>query len=222
MLRSLIRWIVCVLFKILTHLEVEGTENIPEQGGAILAANHLGRLDSPLALAVIARPDTTGLVADTYRANFILRPLIEAVHGIWLNRGEADLHALRAAREHLQKGGLLGIAPEGTRSTTGALMHAKTGVAYLADKAGTPIVPAAITGTEDAVDRLLHLHRPRLGMRFGKPFHLPPLERNDRSAGLQRNTDEIMCQIAALLPACYRGVYADHPRLQELLHEKQG
>lgn len=219
MLRSFLRGLARFLFKILARITVEGMENIPEKGGAILASNHLSRLDSPFALAVIERSDVTGLVADTYRRNVLLRPLIEGVHGIWLNRGEADLHALRAAREHLQHGGLLGIAPEGTRSTTGALMRAKTGVAFLADKVNVPIVPFAITGTEDAIERLLHLHRPRLTMRFGKPFQLLPLERNDRSASLQRNTDEIMCQIAALLPPHYRGYYAGHPRLQELLGE---
>jgi 1-acyl-sn-glycerol-3-phosphate acyltransferase len=217
MLRDLLHTLVRFLFYLLCRLEVLGLENIPPQGGAILAANHLSRLDSALVFAVVKRRDVTALVADTYRHNWLLRPLIEAVHGIWINREQADFQALRAARDYLRQGGLLGIAPEGTRSRSGALKEAKTGVAYLADKANVPVVPVALWGTETAVARLLSLRRPDLHIRFGQPFCLPPLAPGDRSAALQRNTDEIMCRIAALLPPAYRGVYADHPRLAQLL-----
>ena len=115
-------------------------------------------------------------------------------------------------------GGMLGIAPEGTRSRTGALIQAKTGTAYLADKAGVPVVPAAIYGSESAMRQLFHLHRPAIHIEFGKPFTLEPVSRSNRDADLQRNTDEIMCRIAAMLPQRYWGVYAGHPRLIELLN----
>ncbi len=112
---------------------------------------------------------------------------------------------------------MLGIAPEGTRSRTGALIQAKTGTAYLADKARVPVVPAAIYGSESAVRQLFHLHRPAIHIQFGKPLMLEPVSRSNREADLQRNTDEIMCRIAAMLPERYWGVYAEHPRLIELL-----
>jgi 1-acyl-sn-glycerol-3-phosphate acyltransferase len=217
--RPALRSIVHFLFKLLTHVEVEGLENVPRSGGAILSANHLGRLDSPLVFALLERDDATGLVADKYKKYILLRPLVDAVGGIWINREEADFQALRVARDYLQKGGMLGIAPEGTRSRTGALMHPKTGVAYLAHKAGVPILPVGITGTEKAVRELFRFQRPRLTVRFGKPFTLPTLERGERSVMLRANTDEIMCRIAALLPEEYRGVYKEHPRLRELLLE---
>jgi len=217
MLRSALLSIVRFLFGLLTHLEKEGLGNVPEKGGAILAANHLSRVDAPLVFALVKRNDTTGLVADKYKKHIFLRPLIEAVHGIWINREQADFQALRAAREYMQKGGLLGIAPEGTRSRTGALRQAKTGVAYLADRAAVPIVPIAIWGTEKTFSELYRFRRARVKIRFGKPFSLPPLERGNRSGALKHNTDEIMCRIAAMLPPEYRGVYADHPRLKELL-----
>jgi 1-acyl-sn-glycerol-3-phosphate acyltransferase len=206
-----------LLFHLLTRLEVRGLENIPVQGGFILCSNHLGIIDAPLVFAVVDRQDATALVANKYRHNLFLRPLINAVKGIWLNREEADAHALRAARHHLQQGGVLGIAPEGTRSKTGTIMQPKTGVAYLADKAGVPIIPMAIAGTEVAGRELRGLHRPRITVIIGQPFSLPPLGRENREAALQRNTDEIMCRIAALLPPKYWGVYAEHPRLKELL-----
>jgi 1-acyl-sn-glycerol-3-phosphate acyltransferase len=217
MLRSFLRSFVRFLFALLTHLEAEGLENIPSEGSAILAANHLSRVDSPLVFALIEREDVTGLVADKYQNNLFLRPLIEGVGGIWINREQADFQALRAALEFLQEGGLLGIAPEGTRSRTGALRQAKTGVAYLADKAKVPIVPIAIWGTENTFNELKYFRRAHIKVRVGKPFWLPPLDRNDRSSALKGNTDELVCRIAALLPFEYRGVYADHPRLREIL-----
>jgi 1-acyl-sn-glycerol-3-phosphate acyltransferase len=212
-----IRWI----FKILSRVEIVGLENIPSQGGAILAANHMSLIDPALVRMVISRRDVSSLVADSYKNNLPIRWLVDAMGGIWINRQQADLHALRQARDFLIQGGLLGIAPEGTRSKVGSLLPAKTGTAYLADKAGVPIVPAAISGTEKAFRELAHLRRPRLRIEYGEPFGLPPLERKDRDAGLQRNTDEIMLHIAAMLPPQYWGAYRDHPRLINSLAQQR-
>jgi 1-acyl-sn-glycerol-3-phosphate acyltransferase len=216
MLRKVIRFVVGTLFRLLTRVEVSGLENIPLRGGCLLATNHLSRLDSALVFALIKREDITALVADKYRRSLILRPLVNALGGIWLHREEADIHALREARNFLQKGGLLGVAPEGTRSHSGALTPAKTGIAYLADKANVDVVPTAIYGTETAMLQLAHLRRPKIFIHFGKPVHLPPITRSSRESDLQRNTDEIMCRIAAMLPEAYHGVYRGHPMLLEL------
>lgn len=212
-----LRRFVQLLFNLLTRVEVIGLENVPEQGAALLAVNHLSRIDPPLVFALLKRRDATVLAADKYKKNPLFRLAIESVGGIWINRDEADFNALREALHHLQQGGLLGIAPEGTRSRSGALIQAKTGIAYLADKAGVPVVPIAVWGTETAFQQLFRLRKPKLTIQFGQPLTLPPVERRNREACLQRNTDEIMCHIAMLLPPQYRGVYADHPRLKELL-----
>lgn len=177
-------------------------------------------MDAPLIFFLVDREDFTALAAKKHQKNPILRWLINGAGGIWLNRDEPDTHAIRVARDYLQKGGLLGIAPEGTRSRTGALIQAKTGAAYMADKSGVPVVPIAITGTEGNLKRVVLLQRPRIKVVFGQPFMLPPIDRNEREAGLQRNTDEIMCRIAALLPPQYHGAYAEHPRLKELLAQR--
>lgn len=216
-LRRILRSVFRLLFKLLARVEGIGLENIPTEGGHILAINHLSILDPPLAFTLVERDKVTGLATDKYKYNLFLSMVIKIVNGIWINREEADFHALREARNYLRAGWLLGIAPEGTRSNTGALMRAKTGVAYLADKAKVPVIPVAISGTENAIRQLFRLHRPRLRIQFAKPFVLPLVKRQHRDQSLQRNTDEIMCRIAAMLPATYRGVYADHPRLQEIL-----
>lgn len=215
--RNLIRAVVRVLFRLLSRLEVVGLEQVPKEGGVLLAVNHSSWVDPMLVFALVDRDNVTALVADKYKRIPLINWLVIGVKGIWLKRGEADLQALRVARDFLQQGGALGIAPEGTRSKTGELQPAKTGVAYLADKAGVPVVPIAITGAETAFRKLFRLHRPRIRIEFGEPFRLPPLDRRDRAASLQRNTDEIMARIAALLPPSYRGFYADHPRMQEIL-----
>ena len=218
--RRIMRGIIRFLFKVLARVEVSGLENIPPTGGCILCANHLGIIDSAFVFIILEREDVTGFVAEKYQKNIFVSWLVRIVHGIWLNRGEADTEAIRRARERLQQGWGLGIAPEGTRSKTGALTPGKSGVAFLAAKTGVPVVPMAITGTEKIFSEFRRLRRPRLTLTVGKPFFLPGFERQDREVALLRNTEEIMCRIAAMLPARYRGVYAQHPRLLELLTDQ--
>lgn len=217
MLRKVLRVIIQIIFHLLARIEATGMENIPTQGAAILATNHLGRLDAALVFIQLDRQDVTGLVAEKYEKRIFFRWLISIVGGIWIDRQAADLGALRKALAHLRQGGMLGIAPEGTRSTTGAMMLAKPGIAYLVDKAKAPVIPIAITGTEKIWRELARLRRPRITIHFGEPLILPPIDHHNRNESMQRNTDEIVCQIAAMLPPAYRGVYADHPRLKELL-----
>jgi 1-acyl-sn-glycerol-3-phosphate acyltransferase len=206
-----------ILFFLLTRLQVNGKERLPQEGGYIAAANHLSVIEVPLAYCLIKRNDVSGLVAKKHRENALFRWLIDMLDGIWINRDEIDTRALRAARDHLKNGGVLGIAPEGTRSQTGALLEAKTGVAFLADQARVPIVPVAVAGTWQITSEILKLKRPAIVVNIGQPFLLPAVDRKNRDQDLKQNTDEIMCQLAALLPPENRGYYADHPRLKELL-----
>ncbi len=216
MLRKILRSFFRFLFRMLTRTTLIGGENIPKSGGYLICANHISLLDAPLVFIQFDRDDVTGLVAKKHQKNPFLRWLVNEFHGIWLNRDEPDTHAIRAARAHLQGGGCLGIAPEGTRSPDGKMHLAKTGVAFLADRCGAPVIPVAISGTDRAFELLRRLKRPSLRIQFGEPFDLPPLRREDRDAALRSNTDEIMCRIAIMLPPQQRGEYADHPRLLEL------
>ena len=218
-MKKIIRWIARTLLHLLARIEVVNIENLPHSGGFIVAANHLGRMDIPLVYCFLDRDDVVLLVAEKYRKYGIVRWLVEQMDVLWLDRFSSDFHALRRTLDRLQAGAALVIAPEGTRSTTGALLEGKPGASYLAAKSGMPVVPVGATGTEDELvkQQLKHFKRLHITVRVGKPFCIPPVKGRDREAALQRSTDEIMCQIAALLPASYRGVYADHPRLKELL-----
>lgn len=217
MLRETLRKILYLLFRLLTRLQVTGLEYIPPAGACIVAGNHLGILDGPLLFALVPRRDLTALVAKKHQRNPFFRLVVNIAGGIWLDRFILEVKPVQQVQDHLQKGGLLGIAPEGTRSRTHHLMPAKNGVAFLAGKVDVPIIPEATVGTEDAVPKLLRLRRPRITVRFGPSFRLAPVDIQDRSGSRKRNTDDIMCHIAALLPEQYRGVYTNHPRLKELL-----
>lgn len=207
MLRDFLQFAVGIVIRILARLEVYGLENIPPTGGYLICTNHLGLLDAPLVFLVVKRRDITALVAKKHQKNPFLRVLVDAVGGIWINRDEPDSQAMRQVRSYLQKGGMLGIAPEGTRSKTGGMGPAKTGAAYIADKAGVPVIPCAITGTYRDVYRVLHLQRLHITIRFGEPFRLSPIDRKQRDECLKANTDEIMYRIAEMLPEECRGVY---------------
>ena len=217
MVREILRRVILFLFRTLTRLEVVGEENIPASGGCLLATNHLSRLDAPLLFSLLQRKDSTGLIANKYKRYPFFRWIVEGAKGIWLDRDNPDFAALRAALKYLRTGGMIGIAPEGTRSPTGSLVQPKPGVAFLAAKANVPIVPVAVIGTEKGFRSLWRLRRPPIRVEYGVPFLLPKQPGNDRDAALNQAADEIMCQIARLLPSEYWGVYAEHPRLQELL-----
>lgn len=212
-----LRGFLRIVFKLLARLEVTGLENVPTSGPHILIANHLSYIDPPLLYNIMGGDHITGWAADKYRKHWLFGPIARLVNPIFIRRGRVDRHALDAAVQALDSGLVFGLAPEGTRSKTGALIKGKTGISYLADQSGAPLLVIAITGTEKAFKELLRLRRPRLTVRISKPFHLPALDPADRAASMRRNADEVMCRLAAMLPSAYRGEYADHPRLAKFL-----
>jgi len=207
MKKGTLQHIVRFLIKTLTFSEFFGIENVPKEGGVILAINHMSHFDTPLMLVNPARPDITALVTTKYKEKLFVSWFTNTAKGIWINRDIADFSAIRKAAKALNKGLALGIAPEGTRSKNGQLQAGKPGTLMLAVKTGAPIVPVGITGTETTLRDLAHLHRPRLTVRFGEPFTIPPLEPGSRSQDLKKWTRELMLRIAALLPESYRGIY---------------
>ena len=215
--RVALREIVILLAKLLTRTNITGYERIPKEGGVLLTANHLSAVDPALVFMCLDRQDSQGFVAKEHQSNLFYRTIVNLIGGIWLNRYEADTQALRKARTHLINGGIFGIAPEGTRSPTGKLIRGKTGAAYLAEISQVPVQPIAIYGSENAGRRIIRFERPKIRVIIGESYTLPKVDRKDREGGLQRNTDEIMCRIAAMLPPEYRGVYADYPRVKELI-----
>ncbi len=213
-----IRSIVRFIMNIIADVEVVGLEKLP-QGNVILAANHLGRLDTAVLIYALERDDLIMAVAEKYKDHPIFGAIGRSVNAIWLNRFEADFAALREILARMQKGGLMVIAPEGTRSKTEMLQEGKMGVAFLASKSGYPVMPIALTGTEDrgVIENLKRFRRSKIKAVAGELFYIEIPKGKGREEAMRNATDEIMCQIAAKLPESYRGFYKDYPRVEELL-----
>lgn len=205
----------------LTLTQQIGVGNIPLTGGLIIATNHMSRMDIPVLFTTPNRPQMTALVTTKYLKYPLLRWFIITAEGIWLDRDSADFTAIRKAVEKLDQGFAVGISPEGTRSSNGQLLEGKPGTALIALRAQVPILPVALIGTETAVNELKHLRKPRIQIVFGKVIQAQKLDRDHREAQLEQLTTEIMCQIAAMMPEKYHGFYRGHPRLMEILAEKQ-
>jgi 1-acyl-sn-glycerol-3-phosphate acyltransferase len=203
---------------IIADVEVVGLEKLP-QGNLMLASNHLGRLDTAVLLYAVDREDIIMAVAEKYKDHPLFGAIGRTVDAVWLNRFEADFGALREILARMQKGGLMVIAPEGTRSKTEALQQAKMGAAFLAGKSGYPVLPVALTGTEDrgVLENLKKFRRSKIKVVAGNLFQVDLPKGRGREEAMQSATDEIMCQIAANLPEKYRGFYKDYPRVKELL-----
>ena len=132
MKRSKLQNLIRFLMKNLTRTEFFGLEHLPREGGFLVATNHISRLDITALFVNPVRPDITALVADKYLKYPFFRWFTVAAGGIWLDRSKADFSAFGQALAVLNQGRALGIAPEGTRSTTGKLLEGKPGTILLA------------------------------------------------------------------------------------------
>jgi 1-acyl-sn-glycerol-3-phosphate acyltransferase len=220
---SLVMFFLRAIISLIARITIYGIENLPSNTTAYVGvANHIGRLDPAFVYYFLRRKDIIMLVAEKYKEHAWSRILAESVNGIFVDRFNADLNAMREVLRRLKKGGVVVLAPEGTRSPNCSLIEGWDGASYIASKSGLPILPVGVTGSGDkeVVDRLKHLKRLNIVAHVGPVFNLPPLDNKSRDEQLAAYTEEIMCRIAAELPESYRGIYADHPRLHELLKEK--
>jgi 1-acyl-sn-glycerol-3-phosphate acyltransferase len=222
MMLRILRFLIRILLKLIARINIRGKEKVPSAGGMILASNHIGILDIVMVYFAIDRTDLFIPVAEKWGKIGWINWLGKQLNFLFVDRFNPDLKAMRKMIALMEDGNCLVIAPEGTRSRTGVLIEGKPGVAYLAARSGFPVFPVAIAGTEDKVilGNLKRLRKSDITLTSGEPFIVPLLPNKDRDMALQQYTDEIMCRIAALLPARYRGVYAEHPRLKEILAEE--
>ncbi|RME13989.1 MAG: 1-acyl-sn-glycerol-3-phosphate acyltransferase [Ardenticatenia bacterium] len=204
-----IRGVLRLLFR-LGNWHVHGVEHVPLGGPLLIVVNHISAFEAPLVAATLQ----IGPIAVLAKAEFAhpLNPLgwlMRTMDVIFVHRGEVDRHAIKAALRVLRAGGILGLAPEGTRSKTGGLQRGREGAAYLALQSGAPILPVGVWGQERIPQDLLHLRRPTYHVRFGPVFTLEYDRARPKRQQLAEATDVIMRRIAVLLPPAYRGVYAD-------------
>lgn len=222
-MKYFLRWLIRALFNLVARVEVTGYEHLPKEGSYVIATNHLGIVDAPMAFYSLDRWDMFVMIAEKWEKVAVFRWLGRYFNFIFIDRFNPDIKTLRKVIKLMEADNILVIAPEGTRSRVGSLIEAKPGVSYLATKLNRPIVPVALAGTEDEVlfSNLKRLKRTHMTITAGPAFTLPPLPKEGRDEALKQYTDEIMCHIAALLPEKYRGVYTNHPRLKEILEQEK-
>lgn len=205
-LRLLMRFLVAAR----VQLTARGLKNFPASGPALIAINHLGDADIGVVLSQLQTLEVDPLAASNLYDIAALRIFAEPYGVIWLHRGRPDRRALNCAFESLRRGRFVTIAPEGRESVIGGLEQGLHGAAFLALRADVPLVPIAVTGTENPrlYDFTKWERRVPVTMTVGQPFRLARSE--NHHADLERGTDQIMRELARLLPPEYRGVYRDN------------
>jgi 1-acyl-sn-glycerol-3-phosphate acyltransferase len=180
----------------LFRLRDEGVENLPREGGYVLAANHTSNLDPwPLGLPLWPKRYLR-FMAKSELFWWPMGPVITAGGAFPVRRGERDVEAIQTAVELTRKGHVVAMFPHGTRERKGLVKKyqpkAHTGAARIAMLAGVPLVPAAIRGT----DRLIRLGP--LRVCYGKPIEVDDIEAHDQSEKARIATERLMVEIARL------------------------
>jgi 1-acyl-sn-glycerol-3-phosphate acyltransferase len=211
------------LLRLLFRPRIEGLENVPETGAAIVAGNHLSFSDHFLMPAILPRRITFLAKAEYFTGPGLKGRLTAAFFRsagqIPVDRsgGRASQSAIDAGLEVLGRGELLGIYPEGTRSHDGRLYRGRTGVAVMALRAGVPVVPCAMVGTFELQPpgRVV----PRIGrvtIRFGRPLDFTRFAgMEDRREVVRAVTDEIMYDILAMSGQEYVDRYAGDVKAEQ-------
>lgn len=210
-LRFLIRYIG---FTLLAKLDrVEGIENIPQTGAAILMINHIAFIDPIAVLHVVPRNIVPLAKIEVYSLPGI--GIFPRIYGVVpVRREEVDRRAIQGALEILRAGEIILVAPEAHRSPQ--LQQGKEGIAYLATRANAPVIPVAVEDTP-GYPTLRYSRRwfgEGIKIRFGKPFQFRIEDREGKKdlpgrETLHQMTDEAMYVLAGLLPERRRGVYHD-------------
>jgi len=204
---------VISFFRLLTSLicRIDDAElsRVPRQGPVIVYTNHINLVEIPIIYTHLQPRKVHGmLLADRWKIP-LLGWALNVAGGIPLHRGEADIDAIHAGLKTLAQGQLLIISPEGTRSHDGKLQQAHPGVVLLALHSAAALVPVGYYGAECYTENLKKLKRTDFHMRVGKPFRLNAHGEKVGHQVRQKMLEELMYQLAGLLPAQYRGVYTD-------------
>lgn len=210
---SVAHWLIVKLFKGLTGLicriDDKELERVPRQGPLIIYTNHVNILEIPIIYTHLQPRKVHGmLLAERWKIP-VMNWALDVTQTIPLHRAEADIDAIRLGLRALERGEMLIIAPEGTRSHDGKLQPAHSGVVLLALHSGATLLPVGFYGAENYTENLRKLKRTDFHLRVGRPFHLDA--RGERVTREVRHAmvEEMMYQLALVLPPEYRGNFAD-------------
>jgi 1-acyl-sn-glycerol-3-phosphate acyltransferase len=214
-IERLVNGAIRLLTGLVCRVDEEQLKRIPWRGPLIIVANHVNFLETPLIFVRMRPRPVTGFAKAEWWRNAFVRRLFDMWGAIPLRRGEADVDAFRLALKALKDGKIMVLAPEGTRSGTGQLKRGQPGVALLALRSGAPVLPVGLHGYEHLWRNMARLRRTDFRVVIGRPFRVRPVSGRVTSETRQAIADQIMYQIASLLPDRYRGEYADRSRASE-------
>ncbi len=203
------------LTRLLCRIDDSQLSLVPAKGPLILVCNHVNFLEVPLLFTHLQPRPVTGFAkAETWN-NPAMAYLFDLWQAIPIKRGAPDLSALRRGLRALEAGQILAIAPEGTRSGSGVLGPGHPGVTLLALQSQAPLLPLVYFGGERLRHNLKQMRRTDFRIVVGNPFYVETEPGKATRQQRQQITDEIMYQLAALLPPRYRGGYTDLARASE-------
>ena len=197
------------LLRIVCRVHDDHLTRVPQRGPLILVCNHVNSLDVPLIYTHLQPRRVTGFAKSETWDNPVMAMLFDLWQAIPLQRGEADVDAIKRGLHALAEGKIVVIAPEGTRSWDGCLQQAYAGVVVMALRSGAPLLPVVYYGGEQLKDNLRHLRRTDFYISVGRPFQLDPGTVKVDRLVRQQMLEQVMLQLAALMPENYRGVYAN-------------
>ena len=198
-LRALAKFV----FFLILNVHLKGRHNVPKTGPYIIASNHLSWTDIPLVPAYLDPQVVYLAKEELYESK--LGWLVRFLGAIPVKRGEADRQLLRASDDLLKRGKILVIFPEGHRTEKHSMIEAHAGLGMIALRAGVPIVPVAVAGSEHALKKF----RPRITITYGEPMILQPKGKKVTKDDINEGTQQVMRRIASMLPESYRGVYGE-------------
>jgi 1-acyl-sn-glycerol-3-phosphate acyltransferase len=220
--------------KIFVKLTITGWENLPEKGPLIIISNHFSLFEAPI-IGMTLPYVPTYMVAKEMQTHWLTRILFGAFDFIPIWRGQVDRAALKQALALLEKGGIMGIMPEGgivpellqaigtgeqihslpleqTARASAQLLPPRPGAAYLATRTSAQILPIAFLGSEKIIGNMKRLRRTKVAMIIGRPFGPLTLDPTLHGPARREQMDELgnvmMRQLAALMPPENRGPYA--------------
>ncbi len=177
-----VRAILWLLIKIFWRMEIIGIENLPENGGLIIASNHVSYLDPAVIAASLNRKVYFITKKEVFKNTFI-GFILKNLNAFPVDRENVDILAFKKAINILREEKILGIFPEGTRSSDGELQELKLGTIKIAMKTGAPILPVGIIGTHKIYPRGIKfpiLFKHKIIVKYGTPQYLNKLKSRDK------------------------------------------
>lgn len=202
------------ILRIICKIDGSELENIPAKGPLLIIVNHINFLEVPIISTRLLPREFFGLTKQETWNNPFFRILADNWGGIPINRSNPAITTMRKAEKVLKENKILFIAPEGTRSSDGKLRKGNSGIVSIAMRTNTTILPVAHYGGEDFWQNIKKFRRTRITFKVGSPVKissgLPLTKQFKRDV-----TDQLMYEIANLLPVKNKGIYSIPQEFEE-------